>query len=49
MSSLKCEGISSDGQRKYISFLKTVHWYGLIFLDSYLFIRPENLKTGLNI
>ena len=45
MSSLKCEYISSYGQRRNISFLKTAHWYGLNFLDNYLFIRPENLKT----
>ena len=42
MSSLKCEYISSYGQRRNISFLKTAHWYGLNFL--YLFIRPENLN-----
>ena len=42
MCSLKCEYISSYGQRRNISFLKTAHWYGLNFL--YLFIRPENLK-----
>ena len=46
MSSLKCEYISSYGQRRNISFLKTAHWYGLNFLDNYLFIRPENLKTN---
>ena len=28
-------------------FLKTVHSYGLNFLDNYLFIRPENLKTNV--
>ena len=41
-SSLKYEYISSYGQRRNISFLKTAHWYGLNFL--YLFIRPENLN-----
>ena len=41
-SSLKCEYISSYGQGRNISFLKTANWYGLIFL--YLFIRPENLN-----
>ena len=45
MSSLRCEYISSYGERRNISFLKTEHWYGLNFLDNYLFIRPENLKT----
>ena len=30
-------------------FLKTLHWYGLNFLDNYLFIRPENWKTILKI
>ena len=42
MSSLQCENISSHGQRRIVSFLKTAHWYGLNFL--YLFIRPENLN-----
>ena len=41
MSSLKCEYISSYGQRRNISFLKAAHWYSLNLLD--LFIRPENL------
>ena len=41
-SSLKCEYISSYGQKRNISFLKTAHWYGLNFL--FLFIRPENLN-----
>ena len=41
MSSLKCEYISSYGQRRNISFWITAHWYGLNFL--YLFIGPENL------
>ena len=41
-SSLKCQYISSYGQGRNISFLKTAHWYGLNSL--YLFIRPENLK-----
>ena len=45
MSSLRCEYISSYGERRNISFLKTEHWYGLNFLDNYLFIRPKNLKT----
>ena len=45
-SSLKCDYISSYGQRRNISFLKTEHWYGLTFL--YLFIRPENLKLKLS-
>ena len=44
MSSLKYEYISSYGERRNISFLKTEYWYGLNFLDNYLFIRPENLK-----
>ena len=26
-------------------FLKTEYWFGLNFLDNYLFIRLENLKT----
>ena len=47
MSSLKCEYISSYGQRRNISFLKTAHWYGLNFL--YFFIRPENLKISENL
>ena len=42
MGSLKYEYISSDGQRRKISFLKTTHWYGLNILC--LFIRPENLN-----
>ena len=46
MSSLKCEYISSYGQRRNISFLKTAHWYGLNFL--YLFIRPENLNLKIS-
>ena len=33
ISSLKCDYISSDEQRRNISFLKTAHWYGLNFLD----------------
>ena len=41
-SSLKCQYISSYGQGRNISLLKTAHWYGLKFL--YLFIRPENLN-----
>ena len=45
-SSLKCEYISSYGQRRNISFLKTAHWYGLNFL--YLFIRPENLNLKIS-
>ena len=49
MRILKCEGIFSDGQRRNNFFLKTAHWYGQIFLDNYLSIRPENLKTSLNI
>ena len=49
MSRLKCEYISSYGQTRNISFLKTAHWYGLNFL--YLFIRPENfnLKVSENL
>ena len=46
MSSLKCEYISSYGQRRNISFLKTAHWYGLNFL--YFFIRPENLNLKIS-
>ena len=46
MSSLKCEYISSYGQRRNISFLKTAHWYGLNFL--YLFIRPKNLNLKIS-
>ena len=46
MSSLKCEYISSYGQRRNISFLKTAHWYGLNFL--YLYIRPENLNLKIS-
>ena len=46
MSSLKCEYISSYGQRWNISFLKTAHWYGLNFL--YLFIRPGNLNLKIS-
>ena len=30
-------------------FLKTANWYGQNFLDNYLFIRSENLKTSLKI
>ena len=33
MSNLKCEYISSNGQRRNISILKTAHWYVLNFLD----------------
>ena len=33
--------------KEYFFFLKTAHWYGLIFLDKYLLIRLENLKTSL--
>ena len=49
MSSLKCEYISSYGQRRNVSLLKTAHYYGLNFL--YLFIRPENftLKISENL
>ena len=42
MSSWNCEYISSYGQGRKISFLKTAYWYGLNFLD--LFLKPENLK-----
>ena len=42
MCSLKCEYISTYGQRRKNSFLETAHWYGLNFL--YLFITPENLN-----
>ena len=45
MSNSKCEYISSYGQRRNISFLKTAHWNGLKFLDNCLLIRPQNLKT----
>ena len=40
MSSLKCER-----KKKHFEKFKTEHCYGLSFLDNYLFIRPENLKT----
>ena len=46
MSSLKCEYISSCGQRRNISFLKTALWYGQNVL--YLFIRPENLNLKIS-
>ena len=49
MCSLKCEYISSYGQRKDNFFLKTAHWYGPNFLDGDVFIRPKNLKTSLKI
>ena len=45
MNSLKCDYISSFGERRNISFLKTTRWYGLNLLDNYLFIRPGYLKT----
>ena len=32
-SNLNCEYISSYGQRRNISFLKSAHWYGLNFLS----------------
>ena len=46
MSSLRCECIYLYGQGRNISFLKNAHWYGQNFLDNYLLIRPENLKTS---
>ena len=46
MSSLKCEYISSYGQRRNTPFLKIAHWYGLNFL--YVFIRPENLNSKIS-
>ena len=48
MRSLKCEDISSYGQRRNIFFLEncTLVWYEF-FLDNDLLIRPENLKTTL--
>ena len=33
-------------KKKYF-FLKTAHWYGLTFLDKYLFAGVEHLKTIL--
>ena len=49
MSSLKCDFHFLIWTKNIISFLKTVHWYGLVFL--YLFIRPEdlNLKISENL
>ena len=49
MSSLKCEYISSYGQRRDTSFMKTAHWHGLNFSDNYLFISPENLTITANL
>ena len=45
LSSLKCQYISSYGQKRNVSFSKTAHWYGLNFLC--LFIRPENLNLKI--
>ena len=42
---MKFEYISLYRQRRNISFLKTAHWYLQNFLDNYLLIRPENIKT----
>ena len=36
-------------KRETFFFLKAAHWYGLNFLDNYLFIRAKNLKTSLKI
>ena len=43
---MKCEYISSYGQKRKISFLKTAHCYGLNFL--YLSIRPKNLNLQIS-
>ena len=47
MCSLKCEDISSYGQRKNIFFLKNCT-IGMVwmFLDNYLFIRRVNCKKN---
>ena len=47
MSSLKCECISSYGQRRTIFLLKTAHSHGINFL--YLSIRPENLNLKISV
>ena len=44
MCSLKSEDIPHMKKREIVFFLKTPHF--LQILDSYLFIRPENLKTS---
>ena len=48
---LESPGIASKVLQKFWNFEAKspgkgpAHWYGQNFLDNYLFIRPENLKT----
>ena len=48
MCNLKCEDISSYGQRNIFSWKLHIGMIW-IFFDNYLFIKPENLKASLKI